>query len=321
VHKYLDWGRSSPSATLARYIPAVAVTDVSQRLVDAIYAAYGRHPGRRAAHAKGLCAEGVFVAPPGAASISRAAHLKGDPVPVTIRFSNGSGDPGRPDTALDGRGMAAKFRLPVGELDLVAMSQPVFFVRDVESFIEMTSIRSDRDRLEEWVGRHPEALPAFMHLMTTPAPASYLDVTYHGIHAFRLVDRAGNGRYARYRWVPEAPGRPLASDERKAKPPDYLQEELGERLAQAPATFLLEFQLAAEGDPVDDPTVMWPDEREVIRAGHLTVERLVTDQAGHCERLVFDPLHLVDGIEPSADPILLARPGAYSVSIAERLGA
>ena len=35
---------------------------------------------------------------------------------------------------------------------------------------------------------------------------------------------------------------------------------------------------------------------------------------------MFNPLSLPDGIAPSDDPILLARPGAYAVSFARRVG-
>ena len=34
--------------------------------------------------------------------------------------------------------------------------------------------------------------------------------------------------------------------------------------------------------------------------------------------IVFDPMRLTDGIEPSADAILAARPKAYTVSIERR---
>jgi catalase len=37
------------------------------------------------------------------------------------------------------------------------------------------------------------------------------------------------------------------------------------------------------------------------------------------EPLVMDPMRLTDGIEPSADPILAARPKAYAVSIERRM--
>ena len=33
---------------------------------------------------------------------------------------------------------------------------------------------------------------------------------------------------------------------------------------------------------------------------------------------MFNPLTLAAGIEPSTDPVLLARPGAYAVSFAQR---
>ena len=35
--------------------------------------------------------------------------------------------------------------------------------------------------------------------------------------------------------------------------------------------------------------------------------------------LLFNPLLLQDGIEPSADPVLLARPGAYAISYGQRV--
>ena len=45
---------------------------------------------------------------------------------------------------------------------------------------------------------------------------------------------------------------------------------------------------------------------------------VVEDPETPDEPLVFDPMRLTDGIEPSDDPILAARPKAYSVSIERR---
>jgi catalase len=225
--------------------------------------------------------------------------------------------------------MAVKFHLTDGrETDMVGLSQPVFFVRRLEDFMEMTALRRpdpvtgrvDRGAIEEWVGRHPEAAGAFIHLLTMPAPASYLDLTYHGIHAFELVDVEGTGRFARYRWVPEQPRPALTSEERKAQGPDYLQESVRARLDGGPALFRLEWVLAGPADDVTDPTVLWPDDREVVAGGRLVLGEVAADQDAGCESLVFDPLRLVEGVQGSADPILRARPGAYSVSIEERHG-
>ncbi|MBV9255938.1 MAG: catalase, partial [Actinobacteria bacterium] len=95
---------------------------------------------------------------------------------------------------------------------------------------------------------------------------------------------------------------------------DYLQDEVRTRVERAPITFTLFLQLADDGDPTDDPTAQWPDEREQVEAGRLELTAVAED----CERLVFDPMRLTDGIEPSDDKILRARPAAYSVSIEKR---
>ena len=101
---------------------------------------------------------------------------------------------------------------------------------------------------------------------------------------------------------------------------DYLHEELAERLRDAPAEFELLFQIAAEGDPIDDPTAIWPDDRELVVAGRLEITEIVDDPEsdGHID--VFDPIRVVDGIELSNDPILHARARAYSVSAYRRMG-
>src|SRR5947208_3602339 len=70
--------------------------DVSEQLVDTMNAIFGKHPGYRAAHAKGLVCEGEFTPAPSAATLSRAPHLQGEPVRATIRFSDSTGIPDVP---------------------------------------------------------------------------------------------------------------------------------------------------------------------------------------------------------------------------------
>src|SRR5919198_6450758 len=110
-----------------------------EQAIDAIHSLSGSHPGYRAAHAKGILCKGSFTAAPEAARLTRAAHMQGEPVPVTVRFSNGSSNPRMPDYAQDGRGMATKFYLPDGSrTDIVALNFPCFFVRTPEDFIKFT---------------------------------------------------------------------------------------------------------------------------------------------------------------------------------------
>src|SRR5256885_1818134 len=110
--------------------------ELGEELVAAINGAYGEHAGHRAAHAKGLCCTGTFTAAEEAKRLTRAVHMQGETVPVTVRYSNGSGLPSYPDYAGDGRGMAVKFHLPDGAAtDMVGLTLPVFFVRTPDDFI------------------------------------------------------------------------------------------------------------------------------------------------------------------------------------------
>jgi catalase len=300
-----------------------------EEAVDAINAIFGRHPDHRAAHAKGALYEGTFTATPAASELTRAAHMSGQPLRATVRLSNGGGDPGMPDYAREGRGMAVKVYLPDGsKTDTVSLSLPMFFVRTPEDFIEFTRLRTpdpetgqpDMERLGAWFGEHPEAGPAVQASLTAEPPASYAQVAYNGIHAFRWVAEDGSARFVRHRWEPEAGEATISPEEARERGGDYLRDELTERLEREPVGFRLVVQIAAEGDPIDDPTAAWPEERERVEVGRLELTRAGSDREGEGDVLVFDPTRVTDGIELSGDPILHFRPKAYSVSIERRSG-
>jgi catalase len=301
--------------------------DLSEQLVDALRGLFGEHPGYRAAHAKGICCAGTFTATPAAAGLTRAAHMQGDAVPITVRFSNGSGNPHAPDAARDARGMAVKFQLPGGETtDVVAITLPIFPARTPEDFLELTRARRpdpatgqpDMAKVAAFMAAHPESQRALGLSLAALPPASYAQAVYHAIHAFRFINAAGQERLVRYSWRPEAGVATISEDEARGRARDYLQLELRERLAAGPVGFTLHLQLAGQGDDVNDPTTAWPEDRCSVVAGRLEITRLVSDQQGGCEALIFDPTRVIDGIVRSDDRILNARPGAYSESYARR---
>jgi catalase len=301
---------------------------VDQDLVDAINDIYGAHPHTRAAHAKGTWCSATFTASPAASQLSRAAHFRGGPVSALVRFSNGSGDPHNHDGTVDGRGMAVKFDLGDGaHTDIVALTLPVFFVRTPEDFLAFTRARKpdpqtgrpDPAVIGAYLGAHPEAMPAVQASLAMRPPASYAQCTYNGIHAFRFENQAGEQRFVRYRWAPDAGEAWLDPEDAQSRDRDYLRAELGDRLAAAPATFTLSVALAADDDPIDDPTAEWPADRPRVELGRLEITALVDDPERDGGVVVFDPTHVTDGIECSADRILHAREGAYSESAARRM--
>ena len=302
--------------------------DFSERLVAGLNSVFGAHRGFRAAHAKGLCCAGTFTATAEAAKLTRAAHMAGQVVPVTVRFSNASGDPTAPDVMGGGGGMAVKFQLADGEsTDLLTITAPIFPSRTPEDFLQLTQAltpdptthQPDRTKIDAFAAAHPELRAALMVALTARPLASFAQAVYHAVHAFRFVNAAGYEHFVRYSWRPEPGTARIYLDEAQRIPPDYLQRELGERLAAGPVRFSLHLQLADKGDDVNDPATAWPQDRSSVFAGTLELTALASDQKGGCEALVFDPTRVTDGIAVSDDPILNARPGAYSVSFHRRM--
>ena len=291
--------------------------DLSERLVEALNGAYGVHAGHRAAHAKGVLCAGTFTASPAAGAISRAVHFQGAPSRAHVRFSNGGGDPTVPDTTRDARGIALKLYLEDGTTtDVIGITLPCFFVRTPEDFIAFTKARLEPEKLmPDFLGAHPEALPAIQAALGADPPESYATSTYNAIHSFRWIDAGGGSRWVRYRFEPEAGERTLPGDEAKARGRDYLQEEI---LARGETAFRLLVILGQEGDEIDDPTVAWPPEREQVEVGRLVLTGPDTERERDGDILVFDPTRLVAGIEMSDDPILRFRPRAYSASVERR---
>ena len=65
---------------------AAQTKSLPQQIADAMVQLNGGiHTGFRFAHAKGLVLTGTFTPAPSARTISRAAHLTGSSVPVTVR--------------------------------------------------------------------------------------------------------------------------------------------------------------------------------------------------------------------------------------------
>ena len=290
-------------------------------LVDAIGKAAGSYPGHRAAHAKGVALTGTFTPSEAAKTMTRAAHFAGDPLRVTVRFSNGAANPESNDAGIgEGRGMATKFYLPDGTTtDIVGISIPVFFVRTPEEFLEFTLARADSfDKVGEFIGSHPSTAQAVQQIAPTLIPPrSYATIPYNSLHAYRLTNADGEQRWVRWRWVPEGDVEWLPEEEREGKDRDYLQKEILERL---PVRFTLIARIGADDAPTDDPTAAWPEDGETVEMGDVEITGPETEREQGDDVMVMDPTRVTDGIELSDDPILNVRRHAYAVSVERRSG-
>jgi catalase len=295
--------------------------------IDTAAAVFGEHPGFRALHARGVICRGSFTPTPEATLLSRAAHLAGPEVPVTVRFSNGAGNPEHPDWAPDPRGLAVKFYLPDGSrTDIVAVSSPLFPTRTPEGFMELIRAQAAGPaaawKFPLFLRHHPEALRVLPRVAPTLAPpAGYERIPYFGLHAFRWLDDAGGSRFVRYELQPAAGVSRLTPWAARRRSRDYLQTGILERLAGGPVQFSVQVQIADASDPVDDPSAAWPRSRPRVTVGTLSITGPDTERDQGDDVLVFDPSRVTDGIECSDDPVLAFRPQAYSESVRRRMAA
>lgn len=150
-----------------------------------------------------------------------------------------------------------------------------------------------------------------------PPAVSYATLTYFGLNAFKFTNAKGNSQYIRYQIRPLA-GEQYITEEAGAKaPPNYLMDELPVRLAKGPIKYTLVAQLAKEGDNITDPAKAWPATNPVVVLGTISVEKFLDDPEAS-RAILFNPVSLPAGIEPSADPILAWRFPAYAVSFGQR---
>jgi catalase len=297
---------------------------LGEQIVDTMNQLWGRHPGLRANHTKGLVVEGSFTPSGAGAGLTKAALFRGAPTPVTVRFSNATGLPDLADGAPNANphGMAVRFHLPEGEMDIVANSLDFFPVATGPEFRDLLQAAaasgpgaSKPTKLEVFVADHPTVARAAASART---PASFARETYNGVNAFVFVDAAGQRRPFRFRLTPVAGEAHLSKEEAAKQPPDFLIDGLMAELAREPVSFRLLAQLAAPGDPTADATQPWPEDRELVDLGEITLTKAAADSAAAAKDLLFLPSNLTDGIEPSDDPLIGVRDEAYAVSFGRR---
>src|SRR3984885_8626561 len=296
---------------------------VPTQIVDLANKVDGVHPGVRAFHAKGVVGEGSFKKAGEAARLSSATLFSGKSIPLTARFSDGSGMPTVPDgSPAMPRGIAIKYHLPGGaDTDMVTNSFKFFPVGTGEDFRDLLQaiVASPPDapkptKLEQFFGSHPNAPKAIGSL---PIPDIFADEEYHGIDAFIFVNKSGQRQAVRYVIAPEKLVH-LTPEQAAKQSPDYLFDDLAKRIAQKPLVFHLKAQLAEPGDQTKDASQPWPEDRKVVDLGVLTLTKVVPDSSAAEKKLLFLPTNLTPGIELSDDPLPNVRAAAYGVSFGRR---
>jgi catalase len=299
------------------------------RMIDALEAANGSHPGFRRNHAKGLCVTGFFDSNGTGSRLSRAVVFAPGRIPVIGRFALAGGQPFQADAASMVRSLALRFTLPNGEEWRTGMNAiPVFPFSTPQAFYEQllasrpdpATGKPDPQKMADFLARHPESARALQLIASQANSSGFGNSRFNSLDAFRFIAVDGTSTPVRWAMVPNQAFATEDAAETGPHSSNYLFDALIAQLQHQPLQWHLLVTMAQPGDPTSDATLPWPVDRPQLDAGTLTIDHAEGEDSGACRDLNFDPLVLPAGIAPSDDPLLSARSAVYARSFTLRAG-
>lgn len=209
--------------------------------------------------------------------------------------------------------MAVRFQLENGEFTNLTMANiPVFVTKTPEAFIQLLQVfakdtMSFNEKLN--VLRDSPEFRTIPKLFSSLKPVrSFALESYHSLHAYYLVNKHAGKVAVRFKWES------VLSETAKLSDSVDLETELEQRLEKGQVEFRLMVQFAEETDPINDPSIAWPEDRKSVVGGVLTLKR----RRAEAEDYIFDPTVLPQGMECTDDPVLHFRSQAYEESAIRR---
>jgi catalase len=298
------------------------------RFVDQFERTQGTYSGFRRNHAKGVAVTGYFDSNGQGVRLSKAVVFRAGRVPVIGRFSLGGGDPNMRDVLSATRGLGIQFSLPDGEEWRTAMINfPVFPFKDPQAFYDNLvasqpdpqTHQPDPAKAAAFIANNPETARALGIIKSQPPSSGFDNSTFYGLNAFRFTNEEGATVSVRWTLVPMQPSESSVSSQ-ATDDKNFLFDALIASVHQHPLQWHLIITVAQPGDPTNDATIPWPEGREQVDLGTLTIDSVESEETSSARDINFDPLVLPAGIAPSDDPLLSARSAIYSQSFTRRAG-
>ena len=197
---------------------------------------------------------------------------------------------------------------------------PFFAAPTPRVFYELllASGSKDPDAMKKYAGAHPEIGAFGAWASSAPWTGSYAEERFNGLNSFIFVDNAGAEHAVRWSLLPAVQPVSVSSDDLAKRGPNFLEQEITERVRGGPQRWTMVVTVANPGDPTADPTKAWPEDRRTVEVGALTVQAIEAEPDGPCRDINFDPAVLPTGIRTSDDPFPAARSSAYAKSYDRR---
>ncbi|KAH7367117.1 catalase-like domain-containing protein [Plectosphaerella cucumerina] len=320
-----------------------------KELVDAMQALFGKHPGFRTTHAKGLLVEGTFTPSAEAKTLSIAPHFCNPSTPVIARFSVGGGFPVIRDTDNQATPKGLVIRFQISEdihTDLVAHTFDGFATRNGEDFLTFLRLlgavgkadaalkkakEENKDTTEEqaaldqarksfgaFLETHPPAKAFFTSVK--PNPHDYGTIVYYQPNTHILTNAEGKETNVRYRLIPQDGVHLYDSSVIDRIAESYLEIDLLQRFPIRPIVFTIKAHIADPEDVLDDATVPYKS-TTFVDVGRLEINKVSDDNDNKQQQIAFSPTPEkggVQGIRASNDPLIQTRRGVYGISAGQR---
>src|SRR6202035_742245 len=287
------------------------------KIVDALAPPARPALGHRRNHVKGICFTGVFEANGAGTALSRAEVFSQGQYPALGRFNLATANIDAPDATVRVRGIGLQISTPDGQEWRSAMIDPPFFpVSTPQGFYGMliASASKDPNAMKTFAAAHPECAAFGAWAKSTPWTGSYAEDRFNSLNSFVFSDSSGAEKTVRWSLLPAAQPVPISPDDLAKRGPDFLEQEITERVRGGPQRWTMVVTVANPGDPTADPSKAWPEDRRTVEVGTLTVQQIEPDRDGPCRDINFDPTVLPSGIRTSDDPFPAARSSAYAKS-------
>jgi catalase len=288
-----------------------------EKMIEALTPASGPPLGHRRNHAKGICFTGTFEATGEGVALSRAEVFTKGQYPALGRFNLGTADPNAVDATVRVRGMGLRIATPDGQEWRMALIDPPFFAVSIpQAFRELllASASKDPEAMKTFAGAHPEFAAFGAWAKSAPWTASYAEERYNSLNSFIFTNSGGVQQAVRWSLVPQAQSVAVSPDDLAKRGPDFLEQEITERVRSGPVRWTMVVTVANPGDPTADPSKAWPDDCRRVEVGTLVVQQIQAERDGPCRDINFDPTVLPSGISTSDDPFPPARSSVYAKS-------
>ncbi|KAM0562258.1 hypothetical protein ACHAPJ_002705 [Fusarium lateritium] len=263
----------------------------------------------RAVHARGAGAHGTFTSYGDYSNITAASFLssKGKRTPTFVRFSTVAGSRGSADTARDVHGFATH---------LIHAVKP-------SPDSEIPQAATAHDSAWDFFSQQTTTLHTLFWAMAgNGIPRSYRHMDGFGVHTFRFVTDDGDTKFVKFHWKTKQGKASLVWDEAQhlaGKNADYHRADLWNAIEsgngpewELNAQIFDEDQALAFGFDVLDSTKIIPEEYVPLQSiGLMKLDANPVNYFAETEQVMFQPGHIVRGIDFTDDPLLQGRIFSY----------